>query len=552
MIRKMLIATRGVIGQRIVRTCRRLGISCVGVFSDADRNAPHASLADEAAALGPANGQEAYMHTARLLEAARQTGVDAIHAGCGSLAANADFAADCEAAGLTFVGLSSGVLKACLTARELVERRGIPITSGPGDPAARQIEFQIVADKHGNVAQVFERDASLNKKGRKFLVECPAPLLSDDLRARMAETALDLAGEIGCDNAVTVHFQVMRSGEFQWLGIEPFLSPEHSVTEMAAGLDLAELQIAAAEGRRLPDKMPVIRGHTIGALLYADDTPASDSATLTSPPGPPIRGERRRLHVWDPPAGTSDLRIDGGVEEGTQVPPSDPLLAGFICSDTVREGAIRKLSHALKTLCVEGVPNNQELLLQALDSTEFWDGKLRVGFLDNYPLPTTTDETSDSLFAAALVLYVENSRHAQRSLLPGVPPNYRNNPYRDPSTTLRIGTRDLTIDWRRVGENRYALKAGTRAVDAEVVALRPGAMSLILDGILREFQFREIDQEFFVRAPMGARVIQQPPRYPDPVKAPPVAPHPVADRGKSATPPPSKQGVQSNSAGERK
>jgi propionyl-CoA carboxylase alpha chain len=561
LIRKILIADRGVIAQRIVRTCRRLGIISVAVFSDADKEAPHARLADEAVALDPPSGPpltkggiqgglEAYRDAPRLLEAARRAEVDAVHPGCGHLAADADFSAACETAGLTFIGLSSGVLRACLTAREFVRNRGIPIASDPGQPAARQIEFQIVGDKQGNVVHVFERDASLQKNGRKLLVECPAPSLNDDVRARMGKTALDLAREIGCDNAATVQFLLTPSGEFQWLGIEPFLSAEHAVTEAAAGIDLVELQLVVAEGRRLRDQVPGIRGNAIEAVLYADDAPEKGSATLPSPPCPSPgadatrlarRGEGRRLHVWDPPAENSDLRIDAGVEEGTA--PLDPLLAALTCSDTVRDGAIRKLTQALKTLWAEGVTNNRALLLQALDSQEFRDGKLRLGFLDNYPLQISADETSDSVFAAACVLYLENSQHAQRVVLPGIPPNYRNNPYRDPSTTLRIGTTDLTMSWRCLGRNRYALKAGTRAIDVEVVALRPGGMSVILDGILREFQFREVGEELFVRAPIGSRVIRQLSRYPEPAKAPSAGPRTVPDRGKSAARPPSKQGV---------
>src|SRR5262249_23258174 len=157
--------------------------------------------------------------------------------------------------------------------------------------------------------------------------------------------ALDLAREMACDNTVTVRLLLTPSGEFQWIGIEPFLSAEHAVTEAAAGLDLIELQLAVAEGRRFPNQVPEIRGHAIGALLYADNAAGTDSA-------------RRSLHVWNPPRETGDLRIETGVQEGTA--PLDPLLAGFVCSDPVRDGAIRKLSQALKDLWVEGVRNNRE------------------------------------------------------------------------------------------------------------------------------------------------------------------------------------------------
>jgi propionyl-CoA carboxylase alpha chain len=506
MIRKILIANRGVIASRIIRTCRRLGISTVSVYSDADKESPHARLADEAVSLGPSNGPQVYMDRERMLEAGRLTNADAVHPGCDFLAADADFAAACEDSGLTFIGPSPDILRAGPKARELARSRGIRVASEPPDPAARQIEFQILGDKHGNVIHLIERDGSIQSDGRKLFSESPSPSLSDDLRARMGETAVMLAREIGYYSAATVQFLLTPSGEFHYLGGEPFLSAEHAVTEAATGLHLIELQIEVAEGRRLPGKVPRANGHAIVAGLYTADAPGADLA-------------KRTLHVWNPPPGSNDLRIDAGVGEGMQVPPYDPLLAELICLDTVRDAAIRKLGQSLKCMWVGGVETNQEVLIQILESQDFRDGNFHVGFLESHPLKPRTDEASDLLFAAAWVLYFENSRHAQRSILTGVPPHYRNTPYRDPFMTLRMGTTELAVSWRRLSQTRYLLRSGGAELDGEVLEFQPGAMSVVISGIRREFQFREIPDTVFVHSSLGSRVIHRLPRYPRPEKS---------------------------------
>jgi hypothetical protein len=177
-------------------------------------------------------------------------------------------------------------------------------------------------------------------------------------------------------------------------------------------------------------------------------------------------------------------------------------------------------------------------LLHVLQSQAFRDGKVHLGFLDHYPLAVRVDEAADLLFAAAAGLYLEASRHAQRSLLPGVPPNYRNNPYRDPSLTFRIGSRELALSWRRLGPNRYKIQAANTELDGEVLALRPGTLSVVLDGILRKFRFREAADQLFVHSPLGSRVLQRLSRDPRREAAPAVQPQPVPRRRKFVAPSP--------------
>jgi propionyl-CoA carboxylase alpha chain len=510
MIRKILIANRGVSALRILRSCRRLGIKSVAVYSDADKESPHARLADEAVALG----QSETPLPPRLVEAAKRTGADAVHPGCDSLAADADFAAACEESGLTFIGAPSKILRAGFNAPERAQRQGLSVASDRRVPDARVIEFQTFCDQQGNAIQ-FDQDCSIQGDGRTLVYESPAPSLDGDLRDRMKTAALKLTAEVGFGNAATVRFLLMPDGDFLYLESEPFLSAHCLVSEAV------QLQIEIAEGRRLPIERFGACGHAIGASLYAGAVGAQ-SVTGT-------------LHVWEPPPATGDVRIEAGVAEGTRVPPNDPLLAQLIAEDAAREGAIRKLSQALGALWTGGVPTNQETLLYVLGSQEFLDGKTRLGFLDRRPLGIVVNDASDIMFAAACSLYLEGSRQAQRTFLPGVPPNYRNNPSRDPSLTLRIGLKDFVMSWRRVDRNQYRIHLGHVELRGEVLKRRPGTMSIVLDGILREFRFREVGEEVYVHSCLGSRVVQLLSRYLRPETAPSPAPQTVAEPSKPVT-----------------
>jgi propionyl-CoA carboxylase alpha chain len=498
MIRKILIANRGVIALRIMRTCRRLGIGSMAVYSDADEKSPHAHFADEAVALGPSNGPQAYMDKERILKAAKQVNADAVHPGSGFLGADADFVARCENAGLIFIGPTSDTLRNVLRARELVTGRGISVAPDAIDPAARRIEFQIIGDRHGNVVNVFALDCSIQQEGRTLFTESPG---SDpgSVFARMAEAAITLARDVGLCGAASIQFLLAPSGEFHWLGMEPFLSLQHAVTEAATGTDLVELQLEVAAGSPLRGDVHRLPSHVVGASLCADETANGHATTQT-------------IHAWNPPHATDDSRFDSGVEEGTQVPLFDPLLAELICRDATRDGAIRKLYHALKTLWVGGVPTNQDLLIQVLESQEFRDGKVGVGFLKQHPLKTRTDEAQDVLFAAAFIMYFERSRLAQRAILPEVPPNYRNNPYRDPYRRLRVGTTDLAISWRGLQASHYVFRSGETELDGELLSIESGAISATIGGVLRKFQFREVGDEFYMHTSLGSRVVRRLPR----------------------------------------
>src|SRR5215467_174259 len=421
---KILIANRGEIAVRILRTCRAMGIATVAVYSDFDRDALHVRLADQAVPIGAAPARDSYLNSARIIAAAQLTRADAIHPGYGFLSENAAFASACEAAGIVFIGPGAAVIRAMgskTEARKLATEAGVPVVPAPaehefpklikaafggggrgmrvvrgaaefqetlaaargeaerafGDGAllvekyiegARHVEIQILGDHHGNVVHLGERDCSIQRRHQKVLEESPSPAVTPEIRRSMAEAAVALARKIGYTNAGTVEFLLAPpppqhaqnrlapgapepSGEFYFIEVNTRIQVEHPVTEMVTGLDLVRLQIEIAQGTRLPAALPRQQGHAIEARLYAED------------PGNDFLPSIGTLHVWRPAAVGPGLRMDCGVEEGSEVGVHyDPLLAKVIAHAPDRASAIRKLAHALRNFAAQGLRTNQEYL----------------------------------------------------------------------------------------------------------------------------------------------------------------------------------------------
>ena len=309
-MKRVLVSNRGEIAVRILRTCRAMGIETVAVYSDFDRDALHVRMADQAVPIGAASPRESYLNIEAILEAGRRSGADAIHPGYGFLAENADFAAACEQAGLTFIGPTSAVIRSMgskVEARKLAEQAGVPVvpaanetdlsrvgfpllikaSAGGGgrgmrivrDAAAfsealaaargeaerafadgtlliekyvegaRHVEIQIFGDHHGGLIHLFERDCSIQRRHQKIIEESPSPAVTGEIRRRMAEAALALGRAIGYTNAGTVEFLLAPSGEFYFIEVNTRIQVEHPVTEMVTGLDLIRLQIEIAQGK---------------------------------------------------------------------------------------------------------------------------------------------------------------------------------------------------------------------------------------------------------------------------------------------------------------
>ena len=523
---------------RIARTAHEMGISPVAVYADADCNSPHLRAGDESVAIGAS-----YLDIDRILDAARKTDADAIHPGYGFLAENADFADACLRSGILFVGPSSDAIRKMgskIAAREVAVATGVPIvpaidpqaaiefpvlikaSAGGGGRGmrvvtsaaqldeslksakseaerafgdgsllieryienARHVEFQIFGDHHGNMIHLFERDCSIQRRHQKIIEESPSPALSDVLRRRMGEAAVAIGRAIGYTNAGTIEFLFAPSGEFFFIEVNTRIQVEHPVTELVTGLDLIRLQIEVAEGKPLTVN-PSIAGHAIEARLYAED-PTNNFVPSTG-----------TVHVWRPPA---HVRVDTALEEGSQIGMHyDPLLAKIASYGDDRETALRKLLHALRSTCILGLQTNREYLIQLLESDEFREGRATTAFL-----PAPQPDVVDQGCVAAAVHYLA------KSPLQGVPPNYRNNPYRAPTMKLRVHNRDLTVDVRSA--RTLACRVHTH-VNAE------NQITLTTDGITRTYEIKQTADEIFVHSPTTSLAITCLPRHPRPASA---------------------------------
>jgi acetyl-CoA carboxylase biotin carboxylase subunit len=571
--RKILISNRGEIALRIARTCRRMGIASVAVYSDADVQSPHARASDEAVRIGPAPSKESYLHIEKIIEAARRTGADAVHPGYGFLSENASFASECESAGLTFIGPSPDSIRKMglkSTARKIMAEAGVAIVPGYdgadqeletltgralelglpilikavaggggkgmrvvrelaaleesiegarreaeksfGDPTlliekyieqARHIEVQILGDNFGNLIHLFERECSIQRRYQKIIEESPSPGVTGELRGRICETALNAGRAIGYTSAGTVEFILTEGGEFYFIEVNTRIQVEHPVTEMVTGLDLVELQIEIAEGRRLSLRQEDVKqvGHAVEARLYAEN-PGNDFLPATG-----------TIHDLDLSPSIEGLRIDTGIERKMEIGIYyDPLLAKLIAHGKDRETAIRKLAYALRNIFVHGVETNRDFLIGLLEDADFRGGRLDTGFvarrLDH--LVGQRDANQDLIAASAVTLY----RQSEQKVLPRVPLNYRNNPFRDPRVSLEIRGRVFEVSWQPCGDEACVVYCGDWQARVEVISREPGRIRLTVDGSQRLFQITGVGEQYFVHSTLCSRVVTCLPRYP--------------------------------------
>ena len=424
---RVLIANRGEIAVRVMRTCRELDIPTVAVYSDADREALHVDAADEAYRLGPPAPAASYLNVEAILEAARRSGATAVHPGYGFLAENPDFARACGDAGLTFIGPPPEAMEMMgdkAAARRAAEQVGVPVVPGVSEPVgvdeatkaagrigfplavkaahggggrgmhlvreqgdlaeaverssrearayfgrpevyleryitrAHHVEAQILADAHGNVSFLGERDCTLQRRYQKLVEESPSPVVDSDLRARIGEAALAIAKAASYVNAGTVEFLVEDDGSFYFLEVNARLQVEHPVTEMVTGLDLVRLQLEVALGEKV-DLEADARGHAIECRINAED-PWNDFV-----PGPGLVGRLRA-------PGGPFVRVDAAIAEGKTIPGDyDSLFAKLICWAPDRERARRRTLRALQEFDVQGVPTTIPFHLWVMESLAF-------------------------------------------------------------------------------------------------------------------------------------------------------------------------------------
>ncbi len=426
MFGKVLVANRGEIAIRVMRSLEELGVASVAVYSEPDRDAPHARRADEAYLLGPGPAAESYLSVERILDAARKSGAEAIHPGYGFLAENAAFARACEDAGIVFVGPPADAIDAMgskTRARELMKGAGVPIVPGTTEPVEtvedarkviadsigypvaikaagggggkgfrvaetedklqeafegasregekffsdgtvyveryladpRHVEVQVLADGHGNVIHLFERDCSVQRRHQKLIEESPAPAVDPELRERIGKIGTDAARAVGYRSAGTIE-GLLADGEYYFLEMNTRVQVEHCVTEMVTGIDIVreQLKIAAGEPLAYAQDDVVIRGHAIECRINAEDA----SKKFAPAPG--------RITSYREPAGPF-VRVDSGAEEGYEVLPLyDPMIAKLIVWDVDREASTRRMLRALDEYEIGGlktlIPFHQELM----------------------------------------------------------------------------------------------------------------------------------------------------------------------------------------------
>ncbi len=431
MFSKVLVANRGEIAIRVMRTLEELGVATVAVYSEPDRDAPHARRAGEAFLLGPGPAAESYLVVEKLLEVADRAGAEAIHPGYGFLAENADFARACVAAGITFIGPPAEAIEAMgskTRARELMRDAGVPIVPGTtepvetvddarrvidseiGYPAAikaagggggkgfrvatsedelekafegaaregqkffsdatvyverylpdpRHVEVQVLADSHGNVVHLFERDCSVQRRHQKLIEESPAPAVDPELREKIGAIGVEAARAVGYRSAGTVE-GLLQDGEYYFLEMNTRVQVEHCVTEMATGIDIVREQLRIAAGEELPfgQEDVELRGHAIECRINAEDA----SKGFAPAPG--------RIVSYREPSGPF-VRVDSGVEAGSEISPLyDPMVAKLIVWDVDREASTRRMRRALAEFDLGGLKTLIPFHLALLD-TEQW------------------------------------------------------------------------------------------------------------------------------------------------------------------------------------
>ncbi|GAA1900098.1 biotin carboxylase N-terminal domain-containing protein [Actinomadura bangladeshensis] len=574
MINRVLVANRGEIARRVLRACRDLGIGTVAVFSDPDAGAPHVREADTAGRLPGAAPAETYLSAERLLAVAESAGADAVHPGYGFLSENAGFARAVADAGLTWIGPPPDAIAAMgskIEAKKLMAAAGVPVLpeldpervtaadfpllvkasaggggrgmrivrtpeeladalagarreaeSAFGDPAvfcepllenARHIEVQVLADAHGTVWTLGERECSIQRRHQKIVEEAPSPAVPPGLRAELCEAAANAARAIGYTGAGTVEFMLARDGRFFFLEVNTRLQVEHPVTECVYGVDLVRLQIEVAEGARLAEAPPEPRGHAIEVRLYAED-PARD-----------WRPAGGTLHTFEVPGVDAEfavpaahgLRLDSGVESGTEVGVHyDPMLAKVIAWAPTRAAAARRLAAGLRGARVHGLTTNRDLLVRILEEPGFLAGDTDTGYLDRVGLADLAaplaDEAAVKVSALAAALARAAANRASAGVLGGLPSGWRNVRSQPQRRTFEgpYGTVDVDYDLRRDG------LASELCPGTSLVGAAPDRVVLDVGGLRETFAVTEAGDEVHVDSRLGPVALRAVPRFADP------------------------------------
>ncbi|GAA4706245.1 acetyl/propionyl/methylcrotonyl-CoA carboxylase subunit alpha [Nocardioides conyzicola] len=546
-IQRLLVANRAEIASRVFRTCRALGIETVAIHSDADALLPYVREADTAVHLPGTAPADTYLRADLVIDAARRTGADAIHPGYGFLSENADFARAVIDAGLTWVGPAPASIDAMgskIEAKRIMREAGVPTLEAPAEPTEADLPLLVkasaggggrgmrivraLADLPGEIARaeaealsafgdgtVFvepyvengrhvevqvvgtavygERDCSLQRRHQKVVEEAPAPGLGDEVRAALHDAARKAAEAVDYQGAGTVEFLYDPATErFFFLEMNTRLQVEHPVTELVHGVDLVELQLAAAEGRSRGNGTDLgPRGHAIEVRLYAED-PAAD-----------YQPQSGSLTTFEIPL-EGGIRVDAGFESGSEVSTHyDAMLAKVIAYAPTREAAARKLAGVLSRARIHGLVTNRDLLVSILRDQAFLAGDVSTAFLGDFETGPRPSSTNGPAVAAAIAL-AEQAKE-RRTVQRGVPVAWRN----VTSQPQRTVFEEATVEW-----------LGAYVVDGHtVVSASPTGVTLETDGVRTTYDVAVVGDAVDVDSPHGHVRLTRVPRFVDPADA---------------------------------
>jgi acetyl-CoA carboxylase biotin carboxylase subunit len=491
MIKKVLVANRGEIAVRIMRSCREMGIRTIAVYSDADRKAMHVLYADEAYHIGASPSSESYLNMEKILEVAQKSKSDAIHPGYGFLSENAVFSEKCQKAGIKFIGPGPYAISQMgdkITARKTMMAAGVPVVPGTesaiiseeeaiktvkevglpvmikassggggkgmrlvkkesdikssiraarseaksafGDDAVyiekyiespHHIEFQILADQHGNVIHLFERECSVQRRHQKLIEETPSPILTPGIRDEMGKAAVAAAKAVNYEGAGTIEFIVDNNLNYYFLEMNTRLQVEHPITERVVGIDLVKEQIRIASGEKLSYKQEDLKqnGHAIECRVYAED------AANNFMPAP---GKVTHITI---PYGVG-VRVDGYVYEGFEIPIYyDPLIAKLIVWGRDRKDAIERTIRALQEFKIAGVKNSLNFLENIMTAPDFVKGNYTTHFIDenmDHLMKNDQgcqDDCEDMVIIAAFLEYIYRIRKASPKEMTALKNNWK-------------------------------------------------------------------------------------------------------------------------------
>ena len=557
---KLLIANRGEIACRIIKTAHEMGISCVAVYTEADTFSPFVRMADQAIKLS-----DSYLNGNEIINAAKQTDAEAIHPGYGFLSENAKFARAVQKEGLIWVGPNSRVITSMgdkLKAKDIAEKAGVPTLPMTTDPkkantigypilikaaaggggkgmrivedkkdlkeaiagaqreaktgfgddrvfieryvaSSRHIEIQILGDSQGNIVHLGERECSIQRRHQKIIEESPSPRVDSEMRAAMGDAAIKLAKKLKYESAGTVEFLVDdKTGEFWFLEVNTRLQVEHPVTEEVTGKDLVYEQLRIARGEELGYSQDDItwNGSSIEARLYAED-PSNDFLPATG-----------TLIAYESDANI-DARWDTGIEQGSVVGTDfDPMLAKVITKGKTRVDAANKLALALESLHIGGVTTNRDFLVASLRSEDFLKGKTTSDFIEktNPQRAVVLEGSSLENATSAAALWIQGQNRENANILKEIPTGWRNSRLPRQKITLSYIDNEVEVTYKSNRDGSFAVNDETTA---KVIDWTPSGIDIEINTSRFYSKITQADDNIVVHGPWGDALFKILPRF---------------------------------------